>query len=176
MPRRFTPSNENQEIKEIAELKITSLFATSLYFSSKNPNYKTDFISLTVDEVQEKKRVVENELEIDFCLNLLSSFEAVLRIDYAFRCQNRKRDEVSRYFRNYYRNDGLKVNFEEIILKGWKIYFPNIKKDIDYLTNAFQYRHWIAHGRYWVYDKKRYEFDDLYMTIERIIKSIPIVK
>ncbi|NPV02786.1 MAG: hypothetical protein HPY53_15550 [Brevinematales bacterium] len=176
MPKRFTPSNENQKITEIADLRNLSLSATRLYFSLKNPNYKIDFVSLTIDEVQEKKGVVENELEIDFCLNLLSSFEAVLRIDYAFRCQNRKRDELSRYFRNYYKNYGLKVNFEEIILHGWKMYFLDVKNEINFIITAFQYRHWIAHGRYWVYNKKRYDFDDLYIVIERIMNSIPIVK
>jgi len=75
-------------------------------------------------------------------------------VDFLSRVYNKRKDPVSRDFRHIYvsrcDHNKAKVRFEEDILDTWSEHRPEIRSDLGRLKGAMKYRHWLAHGRYWV--------------------------
>ena len=104
-----------------------------------------------------------DELDADFAyqlaelgqltmLALLACTEAALRVDFIERVANKKKDEVSRRFREIYKEQGIeKIRLEEDILDTWKDQgsAAGIKPAVGEFKGALPLRHWLAHGRYW---------------------------
>jgi hypothetical protein len=90
------------------------------------------------------------EADRDCCLTLLAAIEAAFRLDYALRCERKDKQPISLSFRNLFRSYEYKLTFENQLLEQWKQHHPSIRQTIADLRAAFKYRHWLAHGRYWV--------------------------
>jgi len=114
------------------------------------------------------ERDLENrciEVERDGILTLLAAIEALFKVDFFERVYSRKKGHLSRTFRELYKQQtnnriGLNAIFKEWIDAENGSY----SKLINALQGAFKYRHWLAHGRYWVpkYGQK-YDFDSVYV-------------
>jgi hypothetical protein len=96
-------------------------------------------------------RVLE-ELEKATVFNIMASVEASLRIDFLTRVSARKKDSLSREFRDLYKKRKYNVNKIKIteILDKWKVESSNLRGVIGKFNGALNYRDWLAHGRYWV--------------------------
>lgn len=104
----------------------------------------------------------QQELEVDFAeqldeLNQLTMFallayaEAALRTDFLDRVENRKKDSVSRRFREISKKRGKRIRLEEDILDTWRE-LGNVrgtKPAIARFKDTLRLRDWLAHGRYW---------------------------
>ncbi len=94
------------------------------------------------------------EIDVQASLFILAATEATIRVDFLSRVYERKKDAVSRGFRQIYvsrcDHNKVKVRFEEDILDTWSEHSPETKSEISRLKGAMRYRHWLAHGRYWV--------------------------
>lgn len=108
-------------------------------------------------------------------MTVLTKMEASFRIDYLVRCRQKKKDDLSRGFREVYKAKAHKVSLENDILKAWKNVCPVTKKLMDDLGGALRYRHWVAHGRYWVPKfASKYDFVSVYSLAEEILKTLPL--
>jgi len=125
------------------------------------------------DKIEDIKASVVNEIEKYTSFDVISSIEAMFRIDYSTRCEKKLKDEISREFRRIYKKYENKANFEEHILKTWQNYIADTRL-LNELRAIFQYRNWLAHGRYWLLkvNINKYDFDYLYMIALKIRKNL----
>jgi hypothetical protein len=122
---------------------------TTDYISSDQDN---PFIGMTSDELGQTAKKMRDELDDHVLLLLTASFEAILRVDLAFRGHRRRklRDSYSQSLRNTFHGRMTKgIRFDEI-LDAWRKELLGAPKDIiGNFKQVVRYRHWLAHGRYW---------------------------
>jgi hypothetical protein len=173
--KRVSFSNEHLELDDIATYYSDSESALRQYFSSSNKDYADRFYNYTAEEVARELQDRINELNHTSCLSLLAALEAVFRIDYLQRVYNKKKDPLSRAFRNIFHQKSTKASLEDDILEAWKENTHGTSQLISDLKGAYKYRHWLAHGRYWQpkMGRKNYDYDSLYLLTETILESFP---
>lgn len=172
----ISKSNLQLTLEDIAKSFKYRNKSLKLLFSNSNPNFSKDFQDLVNTSEEVIKTELKNELreiEKDACLNLLASIEAKFRLDYIIRCKNKHKDEISREFRSKYLKKGTRISLEKEILDTWKKSQLAPTAIISNLIGAFKYRHWLAHGRYWVFRDNKYDFLGLYILAEEI-DSLPL--
>lgn len=147
--KKISFSNNNAKIDEIVQQYQDSCLAIRHYFSLENPKAYELFVGFSESELLEQCNKVLQENELALSLVLLSALEANFRVDYISRVERKLRDDLSRYFRDLYKNNGNRVSLEDDILEGWKSHTNIHQQLIGNIKSAFKYRHWLAHGRYW---------------------------
>ncbi len=121
-----------------------------LKFSTVDKANDTDnpFLGETYDKIERYR----DELEKQAILLLTASFEAIFRVDLRLRTWRRRkaREPHTESLRNRFAGrDVLKdVPFEDI-LDAWKKVLGGGVKVIGNFKQVINYRHWLAHGRYW---------------------------
>lgn len=155
------------------------------YSIDRNRNYASDFQYMTQTEVVREAEQLKTELEKETMFNFLACIEALLRIDYIIRLDKKDKTPLSCFFRNGFKqseelkkrlrktleskkrnntstfvtNEKYRVDLCEVIIKGWREFFPEEKTCLNLLSDAFKYRNWIAHGRYRHFeDERKYDF------------------
>ena len=108
------------------------------------------------DEIDLIKKQRLDELEHISALTLLSGMEAMLQDDYSERVIKRKKSVLSRQVRNNFKKLKIKKNcrptLDRDIFPIWKEHLAGSDRECIIKTiECFQYRHWLAHGRYWVW-------------------------
>lgn len=173
MAKKVSFSNENLSIEDIAYYKQDLEKAIRLYY--KNYNEYEKFYTYSLENLDEEKALRLQELELNTIFMLLSSIEALFRIDFNIRVNKKFKDELSKEFRNIYKSKQNRVSLEEDILNIWQIYFRELKFIISEYKNALHYRHWLAHGRYWEPKLgRKYDFDSVYILANSIINNLPL--
>lgn len=79
-----------------------------------------EFIGMSPSEVNKYFQGAISELVNLTCIDLLSAVEAKFRVDFEQRAKKRRKDPLSKFFRNAYRKYSIRVPLEDIILDGWK--------------------------------------------------------
>jgi len=79
---------------------------------------------------------------------LLATTEAVLRTEVKTRVDAKKRDPLSRRFREMVKSRAEKIRLDEDILVAMKEEGISGTAISDF-RGALKLRHWLAHGRYW---------------------------
>jgi len=170
MPKRFILAPP-LELDELAAYHRDVLASLGLYFSPSAPTFTERFAGKTVREVNDELQSRLDETDIRSTLAVLTSLEAHFRIDFDFRCKERKKDLLSRHFRQVERARGKNVRLDEDIFEGWKEHGSAPSAMISQLRGAFKFRHWIAHGRYWN-PKRKYDFTYSHLIAEGIITEL----
>lgn len=175
MLERVSFSNKNLELTDVSTHHIDLENSLRLYFSSYNSNYSLRFNGYQQQEVDDEFLSRIEELDKTSALSTLSSLEAAFRIDYLVRCYNKKEDKISRRFRDIHSDKGNRIRLEDELLKIWKEEMPARKTLFSELIGALKYRHWLAHGRYWVPKLgKKYDYYSVYVLATRIYSEIPL--
>ena len=162
-------SNQNVSLAYIREKYKVSMDALNDFYQVTNPR----FISYTKQEFEQEFDESRDELEKLFSLDILSCVEASCRIDYLNRWEKKLKDPVSRAMRSLKLSDPRKASLEDHILSIWQktgaysnLYMSEIKR-------AFKYRHWLAHGRYWVPKNGRaFDFSSLFALMNPFVSYI----
>jgi len=175
MADRLSKSNQHLDKDDIAEMFTYREKSLKIFFSTLNPEYSSIFVGLTPTELQEELEYHISEIEKDACLNILASIEAIFRLDYAIRCEEKDKADISRQFRSLFAQNQYWIPLEEGIFDEWKKITGIKAATISNLKGAFKYRHWLAHGRYWTLKagKKRYDFYELYQLATEL-DSFPL--
>ena len=170
---RLSKSDEQLDFENIAAMFYLRESALLLFYSNINPDYEIQFFGLTPSEISANLKLQILELEYDASLSLLGAIEALFRIDYAIRCEQKDKTDISRRFRVLFSKHQYKLPLEDVIFEQWKKE-PLVKPSImSNLKGAFKYRHWLAHGRYWIHKSGKYDFDGLYrLAIE--VETLPL--
>ena len=129
MARKLSISNQNKSIEDILEwYRVTrnSLDENEKLIVSNQNSTIQQFIGLTQQEVEEYFEYAKDELEKLVCLDLLSAIEAALKVDYTIRVEKKKKEEISKFFRNDYKKTKGKISLDGTVLFAWKKFIPNI--------------------------------------------------
>ena len=118
-------------------------------FSLHSFDYNYRFVDYNINEIEQELQARLDELDRLTSFSILSSLEASFRMDYLTRCNQKKKDALSRKMRRMYQIRGSRASLEDDILRLWKEACPEYKSFISEVITAFKYRHWLAHGRYW---------------------------
>jgi len=168
-------SNDNLDLDEIEEYYEDSRKSIEYMFQANNIvqlNLQQYFF-LSQQELNEIKQERLQELEIGVILQILSSLEASFRKDYITRCKTKSRDEVSRVFREKYKELETKIGLEDL-LDIWKEKTNGSTSCIGNFKGALHYRHWLAHGRYWSFKKQKYDYFSAISIASSIYASFPL--
>jgi hypothetical protein len=118
---------------------------------------RSRFYGMIPVEVDEAIREMTRELEKQVVLLLVASAEAALRVDFLERVRARRKAPVSRGLRTAaaaVRPRRVKL---ETILGVWDEKTEDkdraLHASIERMKKLLHYRHWLAHGRYWVENK-----------------------
>jgi hypothetical protein len=129
-----------------------------------------DFVGFSLNDVDQHFGRQQEELELMVALALLIAAEGELRRDYWTRVYERRKDELSRHFREIHKHRGKRVLLEQHILAGWRRYRPEARSSVNEFIAALRYRHWLAHGRYWVASfGRRYDPEDVWLIVKDLL-------
>lgn len=82
---------------------------------------------------------------------------------------------MSRALRELYRRKALQASLEDDIFKTWKQHTTVPSKIIGDLVGAFNFRHWLAHGRYWSPKfGQTYDFFSIYALALQLLTALPL--
>jgi hypothetical protein len=77
--------------------------------------------------------------------------------------------------RKIHTQKGSRASLEEEILPAWRKYTDVASGVISDLRGALKYRHWLAHGRYWVPKLgRKYEYHDIYALAHAVFAAFPL--
>jgi hypothetical protein len=135
--------------------------------------HESRFVGLTRTEVEEFFDAQRGELEPLTMFELLATTAAVLRNEFKCRVAARKKDGLSRRFRETQKANGDKIRLDEDILAAMKEEGVAASV-IAAFRGALRLRHWLAHGRHWRPRIGRgYAPDDVFEIARVMIDSIP---
>lgn len=173
---RVTFSKRNVDISHFALHHSDMEEALRLYFSPAASTFSTRFFGNSTAEVAATLEERLAEIDMASALTILSALEAAFRIDYLQRCYLRQKDPLSRAFRDLHRRRQTRVRLETEIFDIWKEYTDVEAKLISDLRGAFNFRHWLAHGRYWEPKLgRKYDFVTVYALAAIVLSSFPFL-
>jgi len=133
----------------------------------------TYFTGVSKKELKRHLAYHLREVEYDACLTLLAAIEAALRLDFDSRHTKRLKDSKSKEVRRIaglQRGDfSYKIPIDKLI--DLLAFDGSVKNStIDSLKIYFKFRHWLAHGRYWLLKIGRAKptFADIYQLAQTI--------
>jgi len=161
-------SGSHIDIDYVVQKKTALDHAISLRYSTKNPDYSADFIGYSSNEVVYERDALLKENDTTHCLLLLTSIEAIIRLDADQKYCNKKKDPLSRRIKGIYDDtQGTRIRLEDDLINA-RINedHPQIAKNYNDLKTCFKYRHWLAHGRYWsLRINKNFDFNSILIVI-----------
>lgn len=174
MAKKVSFSGENLSLAEAAIHHNDTESALRLFFSTASPSYPVRFAGYKSDEVREELGDRLAELDYNTTMTLLAAVEAAFRIDYLQRCYQKKRDSVSRQFRELYKVREIRASLEDEISEIWKANTIGSTKLIGDLRGAFKFRHWMAHGRY-LKRGQAFDYVSVYSLALQALSSFPLM-
>jgi len=176
VPKRVT-FDDPPALHEIAAHHAILEEAILLYYSRENPRFEELFVFDTAQEVREKRDATLHEARAASAMTLLASIEASFRVDYLQRYYGKKRDNLSRAFRDLYKEKQQRVSLTEDILRRWREHSDVTALLVGDIRSAFRYRDWLAHGRYWVAKLGRqYDFETVYDLGRDVETAFPFLR
>jgi hypothetical protein len=135
--------------------------------------HQSRLIGLTRREVGEFFDAQKGQLELLTMFELLATTEAILRIEFKARVTARKKDSLSRRFRNIHKARGDKIRLDEDILVAMKEEGMSARV-VAAFRGTLRLRDWLAHGRHWHPKLGRgYAPGDVFDIARALIDSIP---
>jgi hypothetical protein len=107
--------------------------------------YDSEFLGRELDWVKRFFDRQIGELDLMTMLEMLSTTEAALRLDFLDRVQRRQKDLVARRFREIAK-EKTRTSLDEDILETWRSE-GGVK--VGPFRGSLKLRDWLAHGRHW---------------------------
>ena len=175
MAKRVSFSGGHNSIEQVAEHHRDIEDGLRALFSPSSANYAVRFLSYKPSEIADELKSRLEEADRQSTMILLAAVEAAFRIDYLQRCYDRRRDDVSRRFKELHNVKEFYARLGEDILEVWKSARSDQGTLIGHLRGAFNYRHWIAHGRYWVPKLgRKYDFATVYGLAQQAFQEFSL--
>lgn len=170
MAKRLSRSNEELPLEELYLYKADAEEGLKKLFSE--PHNKESLLFLTSAEIKTQLAQRINELELQASLTLFTSLEALFQIDFHNRVEKRAKDELSKTFRDRKQQTSARISFESDILNVWEEIYPQTRRYFQPIRAALKYRHWLAHGRYWLLKSPVMDFEELYSLAETLKNTL----
>lgn len=136
------------------------------YFDKSNPSYEERFLFKSEEEVKRQHKDELDELSLKASFFVMTYIESLFRTDFVLRLESGSRkwkDQLTKHFKHDVYVSTKKVyqySLVEDIIGGWKIYSFPTKEMMDILNTLpqyFDFRNWMAHGRYWIFKEDNYQ-------------------
>jgi len=170
-----------QKLSEIADYHNDVVDSLRFFWQPSHQQGNLRFFGATHEEFREAlrelllDRIEETEIRSTFAV--LAAVEAALRVDYLLRATRKRKDDLSRAFRELYGRRQERARFDEDLLDLWARHHPELKRYIGELRAALKYRHWLAHGRYWQRPTSgRFDFVSIYGLAELLLADFPLYR
>lgn len=167
-------------VRQIDDIAIWSKITKESLINYRNQiknglvNIPPEFFGLTNNEIDEFFKKSIEEVELLTCINYLSAIEAKFKTDYNARSKKQKKDQLSKDLKALYSRRTYKANFDDDILDIWKKNHPSTHI-FSQLKDALKMRNWLAHGRYWKLQTKKYTDIDIYTICNTIITNVNFI-
>ncbi len=175
MARKVSFSNQELQVHEIDVHYTICAAALRAYYIGTN----SAFVGYTNNQLKTELHGRLEELNKSCSFLLLTVVEARLRIDYLKRCYEKRKDDLSRRFRKINKECGEKrerPDLSDDILDAWKQHGASAPL-VSEIRGAWNYRNWLAHGRYWKPKLgRKYDYRGLFeltSAVERLIQNAP---
>jgi hypothetical protein len=172
MANKVSFSEQHGSLEDIEEYYVDSENALNCYYEPSSAGRIPKFIGYTKEEIGNELKSRKESLDRMCSLEILATIEAKFRIDYLVRSQKKKKDDLSKKFREIYRTKKNKASLTDDIILTWKSEYPQHKTRLDNLGKALDYRNWLAHGRYWMPKKSPHISKYDYLTIYTLASDI----
>lgn len=169
MGDRVSFSGQELDLDQIAKHHAASEAALREYFAITSPSFIDRYAGDAFSALETDLAFSIDELDYNSAFNVMAAIEAALRTDYLTRAYERKKDALSRAFRDINKTKGHKASLEKDILAAWRQHGALSNNVYSALLKAFKHRHWLAHGRYWV-PKHLRQYD--YFTVSGIAQEL----
>jgi hypothetical protein len=132
------------------------------------------FLGYTAKEVQKRLDDHLREAKYDASLTLLAAIEAALWLDFDYGRTRKLKDSKSKKIRESQLDHRSPIEDIIKLLLGGSV--P--KHIITALKICFNYRHWLAHGRYWRLNlgKEKPTFEEIFILAQTIEKALYTVE
>lgn len=149
IPSSFRLRDHAITLDEVADYYECSKKAIDAYYDISNLN--PDFIGLSQKEIKAKRGEVLIELTIECGMMLMSAVEAAFRTDFVLRCRKSRKEQIDRDFKEILKGvkELYQVRIKEDLIDRWADEYPTDRHHFSLLKSRFDYRNWVAHGRYW---------------------------
>jgi len=167
-------SGENLTLVDIAYYYLDSEQALRAYFTGTAESADPELVGYAPNDVFD---IRVKELDLSAVLTILAAIEAALRLDYLERATNRKpKGPLTERFREIHKLKEHRASLEDDILDAWRDHGGAASKLIGNLKGAFKYRHWLAHGRYWIPKLgRKYDYRGIYTLADEFFDTLPLV-
>lgn len=177
MAKRVTFIPRLISILDVSAYHADAESSLGLYFSRTSPTFSIRFTGYLSNDVITELAARLEETDLRSSLAILTRLEAVFRKDFLFRCQTKKRDSLSRAFRDLYKQKQINVSLEDDIFETWRQVHPEFKEIIGDLKGAFKFRHWLAHGSYWTPKLgRKYDYLTVYAIADAVFAGFPLYR
>lgn len=150
--------------------------------SSANPTFEGDFVGLTSREMEDLKIQELSELSLKAAFFLLTYIESLFRTDFILRLETGRKgkDQLTKEYKRIYKQ-GTKIysySLKDVIFANWKVYVSNKSKSkeltdiLNVLPQYFDFRNWMAHGRYWRFKESNYALIYNYESVRLLLLNI----
>jgi hypothetical protein len=163
-------------IEEVAMFYSDTANSIRYYYASGSlAQLDPKFARYSPQDVQKERDERIETLDRVSAFDAFAAMEAQFKTDYYVRCQRKQKDPLSRAFRAIHKRKGNKISWEDDILNTWSAHIPSAKSVISNLKGAMLYRHWRAHGSYWIPRLgRKHDFASIYHLAQRIAKLLPL--
>lgn len=120
-------------------------------------------LALALESRELARTACLEELDHTSSMTALAALEAAIRVDYLSRVYAKRKDAMSRTMRALHAEKSSGARLDEDLLELWKRDGNIAGPVISEVRASLRYRHWLAHGRYWVLKAGRqYDFTLVY--------------
>lgn len=178
---KFQFASHNRTLEEIKFYYDKVLGSLERQYSrDTNTDYDVIFANKSEEEVVAELDGLKEELSMEGAFELLAYLEKVFRTDCHIRCTRKYKDKLSKEFKTVYKSVGkiqYKIGFIDVIIAYWKKEFlepdphnQNVLDMFSQINDLFNFRNWMAHGRYWEYpyNRGKHKFDVVWIMVNEI--------
>lgn len=157
-----------------------------IYFDpTLNPNFSTEFAGLSDADIIAKERELLDELSLRSSFYLLTYIESLFRTDFILRLESNKKgytDVLTRAYKSIFKPTARLYSYSltDVIFKNWKRYVngkakcKEMQDILNTLPQYFDFRNWMAHGRYWNFKESNYASKYNYTQIQILLGNIEL--
>jgi hypothetical protein len=147
MAERVSFSDQEQNLEEIAHHHADLQDAIFQHFSGSSPIAVNKYALEKLDEARDR---CLSELDLTSSMSIMAAIEAAIRVDYLSRVYARWRDPLSRALKELHKAKKNRAKIDSDLIYLWREKTQVSKPLLAEVVAAFSYRHWLAHGRYWL--------------------------
>lgn len=132
------------------------------------------FECMTLSEFNTKTSLNMQELEHLTAMDMFSAAEACFWRDYRHRGVSSEVDPFTVAMRNLYAGSGGPSFYKlEPVIKVWQAHTAHpLPQYFSEFKGALHYRHWLAHGRHWDLNVKRYTLTQVLDICTRVVDAV----